>query len=70
MTAPKDGTVTCSLGKLANGASATVQIVVTTTTPGPLTNTATVMETRSSRVRSASLVVRGIEFSSRPADQP
>jgi uncharacterized repeat protein (TIGR01451 family) len=41
-TAPKDGTVTCSLRKLANGASATIQIVVTTTTPGTLTNTATV----------------------------
>jgi uncharacterized repeat protein (TIGR01451 family) len=41
-TAPKDGTVTCSLGKLANGANATIQIVVTTTKPGTLTNTATV----------------------------
>jgi uncharacterized repeat protein (TIGR01451 family) len=40
--APKDGTVTCSLGNLANGASAEITIVVTTTTPGTLTNTATV----------------------------
>jgi fibronectin-binding autotransporter adhesin len=40
--APKDGTVTCSLGNLANGASARITIVVTTTTPGTLTNTATV----------------------------
>ncbi|HEY6836951.1 MAG TPA: FG-GAP-like repeat-containing protein [Gaiellaceae bacterium] len=38
----KDGTVTCSLGGLANGAAATITIVVTTTTPGTLTNTATV----------------------------
>jgi uncharacterized repeat protein (TIGR01451 family) len=41
-SAPKDGTVTCSLGGLANGASASITIVVTTTTPGMLTNTATV----------------------------
>jgi uncharacterized repeat protein (TIGR01451 family) len=40
--APKDGTVTCTLGNLANGASAGITIVVTTTTPGTLTNTATV----------------------------
>ncbi len=39
---PKGGTVTCSLGNLANGASATITIAVTTTTPGTLTNTATV----------------------------
>jgi len=40
--APKDGTVTCSVGNLANGASASITIVVTTTTPGGLANTATV----------------------------
>jgi uncharacterized repeat protein (TIGR01451 family) len=40
---PKGGTITCGLGKLANGASATVTIVVTTTQPGTLTNTATVV---------------------------
>jgi uncharacterized repeat protein (TIGR01451 family) len=40
--APKDGTVTCSLGNLANGATASITIVVTSTTPGTLTNTATV----------------------------
>jgi uncharacterized repeat protein (TIGR01451 family) len=39
---PKGGTLTCSLGNLANGASARVTIVVTTTTPGTLTNSATV----------------------------
>jgi uncharacterized repeat protein (TIGR01451 family) len=39
---PKDGTVTCSLGGLANGATATVTIVVTPTTLGTLTNTASV----------------------------
>jgi uncharacterized repeat protein (TIGR01451 family) len=39
--APKDATVTCTLGNLANGASAEITIVVTTTTPGTLTNTAT-----------------------------
>jgi uncharacterized repeat protein (TIGR01451 family) len=39
---PKDGTITCSLGSLANGASASIVIVVTATTPGTLTNTATV----------------------------
>jgi uncharacterized repeat protein (TIGR01451 family) len=38
--APKDGTVTCSLGNVAKGASASITIVVTTTTPGTLTNTA------------------------------
>jgi uncharacterized repeat protein (TIGR01451 family) len=38
----KDGTVTCSLGGLANGATATVTIVVTPTTLGTLTNTASV----------------------------
>jgi uncharacterized repeat protein (TIGR01451 family) len=37
---PKGGTVTCSVGNLANGASASITIVVTTTTPGTLTNTA------------------------------
>src|SRR5204862_5563063 len=40
---PKGGTVTCSLGNLANGASASITIVVTTTTPGTLTDTATVV---------------------------
>jgi len=35
-------TITCDLGDLANGASATVTIVVTTTVSGKLTNTATV----------------------------
>jgi uncharacterized repeat protein (TIGR01451 family) len=34
--------ITCSLGNLANGASATVSIVVTTTAVGALTNTASV----------------------------
>jgi hypothetical protein len=34
--------VTCSLGNLANGVSATVSIVVTTTTVGLITNTASV----------------------------
>jgi uncharacterized repeat protein (TIGR01451 family) len=41
-TKPKDGMVTCSLGTLADGGTASVTIVVTTTTPGKLTNTATV----------------------------
>lgn len=35
-------TITCDFGDLANGASATVAIVVTTTASGKLTNTATV----------------------------
>jgi uncharacterized repeat protein (TIGR01451 family) len=39
---PKGGTLTCSLGNLANGASAAVTIVVTATTPDTLTNTASV----------------------------
>jgi uncharacterized repeat protein (TIGR01451 family) len=39
---PKNGTVTCRLGTLANGATSSVAIVVTTTTPGKLINTATV----------------------------
>ncbi len=39
----KDGTVTCNLGNLSNGASASITIVVTATTPGTLTNTATVV---------------------------
>jgi uncharacterized repeat protein (TIGR01451 family)/CSLREA domain-containing protein len=39
---PKGGTVTCSAGNLANGAKATITIVVTTTTPGTATNTAKV----------------------------
>jgi uncharacterized repeat protein (TIGR01451 family)/CSLREA domain-containing protein len=41
--APKDGTITCSLGNLANAAGASITIVVTTTTPGTLTNSATVV---------------------------
>lgn len=40
--APKGGTITCKLGDLANPASASITIVVTTTTPGRLSNTATV----------------------------
>jgi uncharacterized repeat protein (TIGR01451 family) len=40
---PKNGTITCSLGNLAHGASASITIVVTTTTPRTLTNTATVV---------------------------
>jgi uncharacterized repeat protein (TIGR01451 family) len=39
---PKGGTVTCSVGNLANGAKASITIVVTTTTPGTLINTAKV----------------------------
>ena len=38
----KGGTVTCSVGDLANGGRATITIIVTTTTPGTLTNTAAV----------------------------
>jgi uncharacterized repeat protein (TIGR01451 family) len=46
-TTPKtqDGTVTCSVGSLDGGKSATITIVVTATTPGTLTNTATVSGT-------------------------
>ena len=40
--APKGGRVNCNLGDLANGNSASITIVGTTTTPGTLTNTATV----------------------------
>jgi uncharacterized repeat protein (TIGR01451 family) len=40
---PKDGTIACILGNLANGVSASITIVVTTTTPGQLSNTATVV---------------------------
>ena len=36
------GTVTCAVGDLANGGTATIQIVVTATTTGTLTNSATV----------------------------
>jgi uncharacterized repeat protein (TIGR01451 family) len=39
---PKGGTVTCTVGDLANGGKASITIVVTTTTPGTLTNTARV----------------------------
>jgi uncharacterized repeat protein (TIGR01451 family) len=39
---PKGGTVTCSVGNLANGAKARITIVVTATTPGAVTNTAKV----------------------------
>ena len=39
------GTVTCNLGSLANGASATITILVTPTAPGTITNTATVTGT-------------------------
>jgi uncharacterized repeat protein (TIGR01451 family) len=38
----RDGTVTCDLGSLASGSSATVTIVVTTTRGGTIVNTATV----------------------------
>ena len=40
--APKGGRVNCNLGDLANGTGASITIVATTTTPGTLTNTATV----------------------------
>jgi uncharacterized repeat protein (TIGR01451 family)/CSLREA domain-containing protein len=40
---PKNGTVTCSLGALASGATASITIVVTATTPGTLTNKASVL---------------------------
>jgi uncharacterized repeat protein (TIGR01451 family) len=39
---PKGGTVSCSVGNLANGAKASITIVVTATTPGTLINTAKV----------------------------
>jgi uncharacterized repeat protein (TIGR01451 family) len=35
-------TVTCTLGTIANGASATITLIVQPTAPGPLSNTATV----------------------------
>jgi uncharacterized repeat protein (TIGR01451 family) len=38
-------TVTCTLGTLANGASATITLIVRPTAPGPLSNTATVSST-------------------------
>jgi uncharacterized repeat protein (TIGR01451 family)/CSLREA domain-containing protein len=37
---PKAGTISCSLGSIANSAGATITIVVTATTPGTVTNTA------------------------------
>jgi uncharacterized repeat protein (TIGR01451 family) len=40
--APSGGVITCSLGTLVNGASATVTVVVTTTTAGVIANTASV----------------------------
>jgi uncharacterized repeat protein (TIGR01451 family) len=42
---PKQLTVTCSLGTLANGANATVTLVIKPTTKGNFTDTATVSET-------------------------
>jgi uncharacterized repeat protein (TIGR01451 family) len=42
MCAQAAGLVTCNLGALANGSSATVSIVVTTTANGVITNTVTV----------------------------
>jgi uncharacterized repeat protein (TIGR01451 family) len=39
---PCDASVSCSVGSLAKGASATITIVVTATAAGPITNTATV----------------------------
>jgi uncharacterized repeat protein (TIGR01451 family) len=41
----QDGTVSCSVGSLAGGKSATITIVVTPTKPGTLTNTAAVSAT-------------------------
>jgi uncharacterized repeat protein (TIGR01451 family) len=41
-TAPKGGTISCSLANLANGASASITIVVTATIPRTLINTAKV----------------------------
>jgi len=43
-------TVTCSIGRLGNGGSATVTIIVTPTVEGTLTNTATVSATESDPV--------------------
>ena len=45
--AETDGTVTCELGSLANGATATIEIVVTPTEEGDLENTATVASDQS-----------------------
>ena len=39
------GAITCDLGNLANGATATIEIVVTSTTEGSISNTATVHAT-------------------------
>jgi uncharacterized repeat protein (TIGR01451 family) len=39
---PKDGTVTCAVGSLSSGDSATITIVVRPTKPGTISNTATV----------------------------
>ena len=40
------GTVTCNLGNINSGGSATVTIVITATTPGTITNTASVTATQ------------------------
>jgi uncharacterized repeat protein (TIGR01451 family) len=45
MPAPKAGTLTCTLGNLANGGKVTITIIVTATTPATLTNTANVSGT-------------------------
>jgi uncharacterized repeat protein (TIGR01451 family) len=44
---PKNGTVTCTVGSLVSGASATITIVVTPTKAGTISNTATVTGTPS-----------------------
>jgi hypothetical protein len=46
-------TVTCSIGALASGQSATVQIVMTPGSPGSLSSTATARESGSSYTNSA-----------------
>jgi uncharacterized repeat protein (TIGR01451 family) len=60
---PKGGTVTCSLGNLAGGASATVTITVTVTKPGTLSDTATVTATNvtgdSDDSATATVIVQG-----------
>ena len=48
--AEASGTVTCDLGTLANGSSATVQIAVTAQSEGTITNTATVVGAESDPV--------------------
>jgi uncharacterized repeat protein (TIGR01451 family) len=64
------GTVTCNLGALANGASATVQISATPQTPGSITNSASVAGSENDPSATNNTATQDTTVQSQPSGTP